>query len=74
MSAHASVSEKAPDVAAHDRVVASGAAGFVFVTVVVGLVLALRRLRARAELDHAERVLRGELDALGPGRLGEGEG
>lgn len=73
MNAGIAVPEKAPEVAAHDRGLASAGAGLVFVAVVAALVLALRRLRARAELDEAERVLRGELDALAP-RGGAGEG
>lgn len=74
MNAHVSVPEKAPDVAAHDRGLASAGAGLVFVAVMAGLVVALRRLRARAELDAADRVLRGELDALAPrGGVGPGE-
>lgn len=57
---------KAPEVAAHDRAVAGGLASLVFVAVVVALVLVLRRLRARIALEHAERVLEREIDALVP--------
>lgn len=62
--AHATVPSKTPSVAAHDRAVAGGLASVIFLAVVVALAFGMRRLRARVALDHAERVLEQEIDAL----------
>ena len=60
----ATVPSKTPQVAAHDRAVAGGLASVIFLAVVVALAVGMRRLRARVALEHAERVLEQEIDAL----------
>ena len=59
--------QKSPEVARRDRAFGFAAALSLWLAVVAGVVLALRRVRARAIADRADRELRERIDSLHDG-------
>ncbi len=57
--------EKSEDLVRHDRAVGGAIAFGVFVTIVIALAFGIRKVRARALADRAERELREHIDRLG---------
>jgi hypothetical protein len=57
--------QKTEDVVRLDRAVGSGMAFGTFIVLVAVLIFGIRKLRARALADRAERELREDIDRLG---------